>query len=386
MSAKKIFIIACEPSADLHGAHLINELRKIEPLVQLRGLGGPQMQGAGVSLLFDMTKISALGLGDVLRQYFTYRKIFYTALADVETFKPDVIIVIDSPAFNLRFAKKIKKRFPVIYYIAPQIWAWGGQRIYTIKRTISKMLTILPFEKELYEKAGVPCEFVGHPLLDSTEPSNTHEALRKQFEIKPEDLAIGLMPGSREKEVRRILPPMLESALLIKKNLPESIFFLTQSPNISPSVYSEILEQYPNVTVRKFSGPAAQEDHTRKLYDLVTALDFALIASGTATLEAALLGTPFFLLYKTNWTTYFLGKNLIRVPYLGLANLLAGKKLVPEFIQDIQPEAIAQEAKSLLKSKALYQGMKKEFLELRKILGQKGASERAAQAVMDFLS
>ena len=146
---KKIFVIACEPSADAHGAHLIEELKKLAPGIELTGLGGPKMAAAGVHLLEDMTKISALGFGDVVRLYFTYLKIFNRALAEVDKIGPDALIVIDSPAFNLRFAKKIKKRFPVIYYIAPQIWAWGGRRIHTIKKTISKMLVILPFEKEI---------------------------------------------------------------------------------------------------------------------------------------------------------------------------------------------------------------------------------------------
>ncbi len=163
---KKIFIIACEPSADAHGAALVREMRAQDSDLLFQGLGGPKMATEGVELLHDMTTLSALGLGDVLRLYFRYRAIFYKALAQVDQYKPDAILVIDSPAFNLRFAKKIKKRFPLIYYIAPQIWAWGMRRMGVIKKTVSKMLTILPFEKTLYDKAGVPCEFVGHPLLD----------------------------------------------------------------------------------------------------------------------------------------------------------------------------------------------------------------------------
>jgi lipid-A-disaccharide synthase len=375
--ARKIFIIACEPSGDLHGAHLIDQLKKQEPDIEFVGLGGPRMAESGARLLYDMTTISALGLGDVIRQYFKYRKIFYNALDEVDRVKPDVLILIDSPAFNLRFAKKIKKRFPVIYYISPQIWAWGGRRIHTIKKTISKMIVILPFETEIFEKAGVPCEFTGHPLLDYTHASTERATLRKHFEIKDSVRAIGLLPGSRAKEVQRILPAMLESAAIMQKTIPNSSYFVTSSPNVSPAIYDSILQDYPNLAIRRCD---------KNIHDLVTALDFALIASGTATLEAALLGTPFFLMYKASWTTYVLGKRLIRVKFLGLVNLLAGKRVVPEFIQnDIHAETIAHEAKVLLENPELYSEMKKEFSEIRGKLGEKGASVRAARAVLSYL-
>lgn len=383
---KKIFIIACEPSGDSHGAHLVEELKKLSPGIEFTGLGGPKMAAAGVRLLEDMTKISALGLGDVLRLYFTYRKIFYRALREVAMFKPDAIVGIDSPAFNLRFAKKIKKRFPFIYYIAPQIWAWGGRRIHTIKKTVSKMLVILPFEKEIYDKAGVPCEFVGHPLLDSLETGKARTALRAGLGIQSDERAVGILPGSRENEVKRILPLMLESARLLKKKMPETVFFLAPSPNVSRGVYDEILR------IEKGTGSAETVPFLdiryseKSMHDTVSAMDFAFVTSGTATLETALLGTPFFLFYKASWTTYVLGRQLIRVKFLGLVNLLAGKSVVPEFIQnDIHPETIANEAEVLLKNAELYEGMKQEFQNVRKLLGSSGASLRAAQAVLNVM-
>ena len=372
---KKIFIIACEPSGDSHGAHLVEELKKITPSIEFTGLGGPKMAAAGVRLLEDMTLISALGLGDVLRLYFTYLKIFNRALAEVETLKPDALILIDSPAFNLRFAKKIKKRFPVFYYIAPQIWAWGGRRIHTIKKTVSKMLVILPFEKEIYDKAGVPCEFVGHPLLDSIEVKTDRKTLREGFGIKPGERAVGILPGSREKEVKRILPLMLESARLLKQKMPETVFVLSRSPNVGSQFYEKAPQEFSTLDIR-ISEKSMQET--------VSALDFAFVTSGTATLETALLGTPFFLFYKASWTTYVLGKRLIRVSFLGLVNLLAGKRVVPEFIQkDIHPETVAHEAEILLKNAELYEGMKREFQNVKKALGSAGASRRAALAILN---
>jgi lipid-A-disaccharide synthase len=374
---KKIFLIAGEASGDSHGTHLVQELRKKDPSLEFIGLGGPKMQAAGVKILEDMTQISVLGFGDVVRKYFIFRKIFYRALAEVQRIEPNAIILIDSPGFNLRFAKKIKRKFPVIYYISPQIWAWGGRRIHTIKKTVDLMLVILPFEEALYRKAGVPCEFVGHPLLDQLSASKDRNVLRNEFKIKPGTRAIGLLSGSRETEVKRILPLMLESAKIMKDLVKESSFFVSQAPNVKTEIYESILAPYSDLPIQKIEG---------KLYDLLKSLDFALITSGTTTLEATLLGTPFFLLYKAAWSTYVLGKYLIRVSYLGLANLLVDQKIVPEFIQnDIHPQTIAHEAKYLLETPELYEKMKCEFQTIREKLGSPGASIRAAEAVLKLI-
>ncbi len=374
---KKFFIIACEPSGDAHGAHLVDEIKRMDASAEFTGLGGPKMAASGVRVLEDMTKLSALGLGDVIRRYLTYRKIFYRALEEVRRIKPDAVVLIDSPAFNLRFAKKIRKTFPVFYYIAPQIWAWGGRRIYTIWKTVHKMLVILPFEVEIYEKAKIPCEFVGHPLLDQINVPSDRAALRRQFGISENEKAVGLLSGSRESEVGRILPLMLESAVKLKAKMPEASFFVTLAPNVDRKIYETILEPFKELNVKVVDG---------KLYDLIKALDFALITSGTTTLEAALIGTPYFLLYKASWSTYWLGKHLIKVPFLGIVNILAGKDVVPEFIQyEIHPETIAHEAKTLLQTPELYQTMRQEFSQVREMLGAPGASKRAAEAVLNFL-
>ena len=410
----KFFIIACEPSGDLHGSLLVEELKKMIPVAEFLGLGGPQMQGAGVSVLEDMTRLSALGLSDVLRQYFRYRSIFFRALQAVQDFKPDALVLIDSPAFNLRFAQKIsamKYGGPVFYYIAPQIWAWGGRCIHTIKKTVSKMLVILPFEKEIYEKAGVPVEFVGHPLLDETHPSAPRPELRRRFGMEENETAIGLLPGSRKSEVERILPDLLKTAALLKKSLPSCRFFLSRSSNVPASVYESILQK-AGCVFNVMSSPRKRgsikstlvsatihggrvrgndkqvltdikiEECALDFQDLVSALDFAFVTSGTATLQTALLGTPFFLVYRASRLTYELGKRLVRVSYLGLVNLLAGKRVVPEFIQqDMHPETMAHEAKVFLANKELYGKMKEAFEEIKKKLGAGGASQRAAEVI-----
>ena len=239
---KKIFIIACESSGDHHGAELIRAIQRKAPDIAIcRGLGGPLMAKAGVSLDEDMTKISALGFGDVLRQYLTYRKIFYHALDVLKSWKPDVVILIDSPAFNLRFAKKVRPLFPklpVLYYIAPQLWAWGGRRIHVVKRTVTEMLVILPFEKELYDKASIKCRFVGHPLLDRIPPASEDAKLqsRTRLNMPLDKQLIGLMPGSRASEVKRILPILRDSATRLAQTFPDAHFLIAKAPGVSKSI------------------------------------------------------------------------------------------------------------------------------------------------------
>lgn len=373
----KYFLVACEASGDAHGAHLIEELKKLSPGAEFQGLGGPRMAAAGLNLLQDMTLFSALGFGDVVRQYFKYLKVFNAALRSIKDWTPNAVIVIDSPAFNLRLAKKIPASTPVIYYISPQIWAWGGRRIHDIKKHIDHMMVILPFEVSIYEKISLSCEFVGHPLLDEIRIPDNREDARKILGISPNEKAVGLLAGSREKEVKRIFPIMLEAAKLLSKENPDFKFFYSKAPNLSASLYEECLSCHTDFTV----PPAAIPYH-----EFVHAMDFALVTSGTATLETALLKTPFFLLYKTSPSTYFIGKQLVKVPFLGLVNLLAGKCVIPEFIQnEANPKVIAHEAGILLRNRDLYEKMKLEFEEVRIKLGSEGASRRAAESVLRFL-
>ncbi len=374
---RKFFLVACEASGDLHGAHLISEIQKLSPGAEFCGVGGAKMQATGMQIFHDMTKISALGLGDVLRNYFKYLKIFNETLKNIRAEKPDAVILIDSPAFNLRLAKKLPTAAPVLYYISPQLWAWGKRRIHIVKKHIREMLVILPFEKDFYEKEGVAVKFVGHPLLDAIPELPEAAVLRTKIGISPNQKAIGLFSGSREKEVKRILPVMLQAAALLLKDFPEAVFFTSKSSNVRPEVYDELLQGLSF----KVECPSVP------FYELVKAMDFAYVASGTATLETALIETPFFLLYRASWSTYILGKHLIKVPYLGLVNLLADDKVVPEFIQqDAHPETLAHEAKVFLQSQELQQKMKEEFRQVREKLGEKGASARAAKEVLKFLS
>ncbi|OGW86707.1 MAG: lipid-A-disaccharide synthase [Omnitrophica bacterium RIFCSPHIGHO2_02_FULL_46_11] len=380
MFPKKLFLIAGEASGDFHGAHLVRELKRLHPDLECRGLGGALMAQEGVHLICDLTKDAVLGLGDVLRKYFFFRSIFNQALDAARRFKPDAIILIDYPGFNLRFAKKINKEFRVIYYISPQIWAWGGQRIHAIRRTVDHMIVFFHFEAQLYRKAGVPVTWVGHPLIDLAKPTQSKSEFRAKWLPKApaENKLVALFPGSRETEVDRILPEMLRVAKRIYDRIPGTQFLLSESNTLSPELYETILmNARPTYPIRRVRNQS---------YDIFNASDFAMVSSGTATLEAGLASIPFVILYKTAWSTFFLGRRLIRIPYIGLVNVVAGRKIVPEFLQhEIRTETIAQEAAYLLEHQDLREKMISDLKEVRGKLGEPGAAHRAAEAVLNFL-
>ncbi len=380
LHSKKIFLIAGEASGDLQAAALIRALKTQHLNLHFRGLGGSLMAAEGMELVHDLTKEAALGLGDVLRKYFTFRRIFYEALKEVQNYKPDVIILVDYPGFNLRFAKKINKAVPIIYYISPQIWAWGAKRIHAIRRYIDHLIVFFQFERELYEREQVPVTWVGHPLVDLAKPSRARGDLRTEFlPASPRAKLISLLPGSRESEVKRMLPEMLAVAALIHQKSPDVRFILSQSPTLPVSLYQSIVAQCKPT----FMLSAIRN----RSFDLLHASDFAMVSSGTATLEAALAATPFVIFYKTAQSTFFLGRHLIRIPYIGLVNVVAGRKIVPEFIQhEIHPETIAQEALYLLNHEDLKDKMIADLLQVRQKLGEPGAANRAADAVLKFLS
>lgn len=381
--SQKIFLIAGEASGDLQAAALIRALKAKNPNLHFRGLGGTLMAREGMELIHDLTKEAALGLGDVLRKYFTFRAIFYRALAEVRAYKPDVIILVDYPGFNLRFAKKINKAFPIIYYISPQIWAWGKKRIRAIRRYINHLIVFFQFERELYEREKIPVTWVGHPLVDLAKPTKSKDKLRTEFLSFPNDTQshklISLLPGSRESEVKRMLPEMLSVAQIIYRWSPDVKFILSQSPTLPSSLYQEI--------VKRFKPAFATAGIQNRSFDILHASDFAMVSSGTATLEATLAGSPFVILYKTAKSTFFFGRWLIQIPYIGLVNVVAGRKIVPEFIQyEIRPATIAQEAVYLLEHEDLKQKMITDLKMVSQKLGGPGAANRAADAVLRFLS
>ena len=377
---KKLFLIAGEASGDLQGAALARRLKQLEPTLVLRGIGGPLMASEGIELLHDLTKDAVLGLGDVLRKYSLFRKVFSKALSEIRAFRPDAVILIDYPGFNLRLAKKLNHQFKIIYYISPQIWAWGKRRIHTIKKTVDLMIVLFQFEAQLYRAAGVPVVWVGHPLIDIAQTPKPRSELRAEWLPKapPDTKIVALLPGSRHTEVKRILPEMLGVAKTVHARLPKVQFLLSEYNNLPRPLYEKILlDAHPTYPIQSIRN---------RSFDVLFASDAAMVSSGTATLEAALASTPFVILYKTAWSTFFLGRRLIQIPYIGLVNVVAGRKVVPEFIQhEIRAQTIAQETVYLLEHRDLREKMILDLKEVQGKLGAPNAAHRAAEAVLEFL-
>jgi len=375
---KTVFIVAGEASGDLHAGKLAENLRKLQPSVRMLGLGGEQMRAAGVELLFHVEQLSFMGFFEVLSHLPFMRKVMKTTVDALRREKPDVLILVDYPGFNLRLAKKARTMgLKVMYYISPQIWAWGKNRLGKIKSTIDKMVVILPFEEELYRKAGVDVEFVGHPLLEEIDFNPDKEAFCGRLNIPPDKLILGLLPGSRPQELRRILPIMLKSAVAVMKDSPQIVPVV----GLAPTLKKEQIEPYFRSSTTEFR--VTQRD----IYELMRHSHLMMVASGTATLESAIVATPFVTVYKTSFLTYLLARRMITIPYIGLVNVVAGRKIVPEFVQNqAGPEVIAAELLSFLKDEDKYNHLKGELGKIKGKLGEPGASRRAAQIACDMMN
>jgi len=375
---RKIFVAAGEVSGDMHASSLIRELKKLNPNLDFIGVGGKHMQDEGVHLFYDLAKIAVVGFTEVLKNIVLFRRVFFDCIRKVEEEKPELAILVDNPGFNLRLAPELKKKgCKVIYYISPQIWAWGAQRIESIKKTVDKMIVLFDFEKDIYEKEGVDVDFVGHPLLDRIHLNLSKDQFVATHQLNNKNPLISLLPGSRKNEVAKILPIMLTAARHIHAQFPSAHFLVLESPNVDEEVYNNILGNY-DLPLTKL-----KDQH----YNAIAHADLSLCCSGTATLESAILQTPMIIVYKVSFLTWAYAKSLIKIPYIGLVNVVAGKQIVPEFIQfKAQPKFIAKEAVSLLKDKQKYQQQKEELAKIKMHLGSSGASKRAAQSVISVFS
>ncbi|MDP3142514.1 MAG: lipid-A-disaccharide synthase [Candidatus Omnitrophota bacterium] len=375
---KKIIIVAGEASGDLHASHLVTDIKNILPDTKFYGLGGSKMRAAGVELFYDLTTLSVVGFFEVLKHLKTIRKIFHELLKKVDEIKPAAVILVDFPGFNLRLAEQLKKRnIKVIYYISPQIWAWGLKRVHLIKRVVDKMLVILPFEEKLYRKYGADATFVGHPLLDLAKPTESAEKFISSVSLAPDKTTIALLPGSRNKEVERLLPPMLKACRIIHRQNPQTQFLLLKASTVEEKIFQKILS--------KFNLPLYFAiDQT---YNGLNVATVAIVTSGTATLETAIMQKPMVIIYKVSFLTWVFIKQMIKIPYIGLVNVVAGKKIVPECLQyEATPEIIAQNILEILKDKEKFLRMINDLSQLRQKLGKTGASMRAAEIVAGVLN
>ncbi len=353
-------------------------MRKLSPQVSVTGIGGERMRDAGAQLLFDINNLAVVGGWEVLAQaraiFRAYRRMRRLLIEE----KPDLLILIDYPDFNLGLAGVARRHnIKVLYYISPQVWAWRSGRVKKIARRVNKMAVILPFEVPLYQQAGLDVEFVGHPLLEVVRPEYTREQALKRYGLDPSGLIIGLLPGSRRGEIKFLLEVILAAARLLKAKLPEVQFIMP----VAPSLDFEQIEAQVNRAALPVKVVAGEN------YDVMHVSDMLITASGTASLEAALLGVPMVVVYKLSWLSYIGGRLLVKIPYVSLANILADKGLIPELIQhQATPEKIAAKGLELLNDAHYMANIKKEFAEVKNQLGQSGASARTARIAMELIN
>ena len=366
MTPSLMFLVG-EASADAHAAALIRELRKKSPDVQLFGAGGPKMREAGMELLLDLTEHAVVGLVEVLRNYGKFRRIFNGLLAEVARRKPDAVVLVDFPGFNLRFAKAVKRRYPqtkVIYYISPQLWAWHASRAKQIERDVDLMLVIFPFEKDWYAKHApkLKAEFVGHPFAGKTVEryqampggatvpvAAVGELTTASGTLAPLEKLVLLLPGSREREVAKIWPIMAR----VVDSMPDDVKFVAAAVNEQMAA----MMTHPRVTVE-----------VGKAHELMQRATLAITASGTATMECAFYGCPMIVVYKVNWLTYLIGRMVVTVNWLAMPNVIAGR--------------IATAARELLENATKRETMQRDLAAVVQSLGGPGASERAARLIL----
>jgi lipid-A-disaccharide synthase len=370
----KIMVIAGEASGDAHGGRLVSALKNLDASVECFGIGGTMMRAAGCEILFDANLIAVVGLVEVIKHYPTIKRAWNTALQALTTRRPDVLILIDYPGFNLRFAKEAKALgIKVLYYISPQIWAWHQSRIHKIKATVAHMVVIFPFEVAFYEKAGVPVSYFGCPIVENVEPQDKNTA-RQQLGLHHDATVIGLLPGSRNSEISRLMPVLMDSARALLSHYPKAQFLLP----IASSLKDTDLVPYLDATLPL---TLIQDNSHRAM----AACDILIGSSGTVTLEAAILGVPMIIIYKTNALTYQLAKRLIKVKFIGLSNLLANKAITPELIQDqANAQNIVCEAQKLLDHPDTVLLCHQELAKIKMQLGEKGAAQKVAQLALNM--
>ena len=368
MNPKRIYIIAGEASGDAHGAVLMKEIAALVSDVQFFGAGGPEMRLIAGNHFMDWTQEAVVGLWDVLVKYPYFREKFYRMYREIRQLEPDTVIFVDYPGFNLRLAHYLRRKQyagKLIYYISPQVWAWNRSRIPRMAGFLDLMICIFPFEKSLYEASGLRTEFVGHPMVEELEPHRIYEPRNPKL--------IALLPGSRNREIRRIFPVMLDAAKLLRRK------------DATIQVEASAASERGRELMRKLSRESGLSDlpiGLKNAYDVMQRAFVGMVASGTATLESSFFQLPFVLIYKVSWLSYIPGRMLIRVNHLGMPNILAGKEIIPEFIQHkAVADRIADAVRQLCNDPMQRDAMIREMGRVIKLLGEKGAARRAAEAV-----
>jgi len=370
-SAPRRLLVSCgEASGDLYAAELLRHLREIGSDVEAFGLGGDRLQAEGGTLVAHVRDLAVVGLLEVLKHLPRIRGVFDALLSRAEERRPDIAVLIDYPDFNLRLARELKRRgIPVVYYVSPQVWAWRRSRVRSIRETVDRMIVIFPFEEALYREAGVPVTFVGHPLVDVVRPAADRGAFLASRGLDPSRPVLAVLPGSRPQEVAHNVPPIAGALPLVAQKRPD----VQPAVAVAPGLPRALFEPLAAAGAALLDGDA---------HALLGAARAGIVASGTATVEAALVSLPMVVVYRLSPLTYALGRPFVRVPHYAMANLVAGREVVRELIQrDFRPEAVAAEAVALLDEGPRRESVLAGLAETRARLGGGGASRRAAEAV-----
>jgi len=372
----RILISSGEASGDLYAAELVRHLAPLVPGLEVFGLGGDRLAGQGAHLLAHARELAVVGLLEVVTHLRRIRRVFHRVLDEVDRQRPDVAVLIDYPDFNLRLAKQLHARgVPVLYYVSPQVWAWRRGRLRAIRETVARMIVIFPFEEALYREAGIPVSFVGHPLVDLVQPAMDRAAVLRSLDLDPARPMVALLPGSRAQEIAHHLPRLAAAVRLLLGRRPDLQFALALAPSLDPHRVAAATLGLP---IRLASG---------RTHDVLSSCAVAIVASGTATVEAALLGAPMVVVYHLSPITYLLGRRLVDVPHFAMVNLIADRRVVTEIIQrEFTPERTAEEVLALLEDEGRRERMLQDLAEVRRRLGAPGASARAAEDVRQALS
>jgi lipid-A-disaccharide synthase len=380
MPNPSIMIVAGERSGDVYGAGLAQALQARLPGVEVFGAGGDAMRQAGVDTTVDSHEIAIAGITEIVEGYPRVFRAFHRLVGEADRRHPQLAILIDFPDFNLRLARQLKqRRIPVVYFVSPQVWAWRKGRVKTLKKRIAKMIVIFDFEEEIYREAGVPVEYVGHPLVDMVRPTLTREEFFAKTELDPSVQTIALLPGSRQKEVSVNLPIILDAAKRLSLN--RKLQFVIP---VAPTIQQKWLE---STIPRSSASPVRIRTAMHATYDALQYSEVAVVTSGTATLEAAMCERPMVMVYRVSTLTWLVGKLLVKVPYFSIVNILAKRELVPELMQeDFTAANVAARVEYLLDHPEARAEMVRGFQALKARLGQSGAIERAADSMIEVLN
>lgn len=384
----KILVVAGEASGDEHAARLAAAIREVRPQAQFFGVGGEALAAQGVRILTPASELAVMGLMEVVDRLPAVWRALTRLGRALKTERPDLAVLVDFPDFNFWVARLARYwRVPVMYYISPQVWAWRTYRVKTIARLVDRMVVIFPFEADFYRARGVAVHYVGHPFRETLPPLADRHTFLSQRGLDPERLTIALLPGSRGSEIERHLPNILEAAALVHQAMPQCQFLLPLASTAPAGLVEEIIEKiWGRAGDLLSSGPRLKIIYGQA-YQALGAAHLAVVASGTATVEAALAGTPTVVVYRVSPLTYAVGRRLIRVEHVGMANLLAGERLFPELIQeDFTPARLAQEVVSLIRDAPRLAALRQGLATVIRRLGGPGASRRAAEVALELMS